>query len=352
MGLLAYVFLILTFFLSGGCMAKALNAQTKNLPNGLQIVVVTNTLAPVVSVGVLYKNGCADDPALSVGLSHFLEHMMFKGTKQVQSFDRFVMERGGRYNAYTTYDFTYYHTTISKEYLESMIQMEADRMVNLTFTEADVISERDVVQEERRMRMDNHPFGTAMESMLRSNYWHHPYAVPPIGYPHHISSYNYHTVRHHYETYYGPNNAILVVTGDATLEDVGPLAEKYFGSLAPKPIPTRVRPVEPNHEGVTVHIEQKNKRNSLVVLGWFYDAPSHRSGETKHFFPLIVLSHILGGNDTTQFYKHFVEDKKLALSIQSSYDGDSVYDCARFSIWANLSPSNDVNALRDELKQY
>jgi zinc protease len=347
-----FLFLALFFLYSDGIMAKTLNAQTKTLSNGLQVVVIPNALAPVVSIGVLYKNGCADDPVNLVGLSHFLEHMMFKGTHAVKSFDRFVMERGGNYNAYTSYDFTFYHTTIAKEYLADMIQLEADRMVNLTFTEADVISERDVVHEERRMRMDNHPFGTAMESMLRSNYWHHPYAVPPIGYPHHIRSYNYENVRGHYETYYTPNNAVLVVTGDAALEEVMPLAEKYFGPLKARPIPPRNRPTEPPHDGVTLHIEQKNERNSLVVLGWFYDAPGHRVGEIKHLFPLIVLSHVLGGNDTTQFYKHFVEDKKLALSIQSSYDGDSTYDCARLSVWANLSPDMNGETFKEELKNY
>jgi zinc protease len=350
--LIHFIFFILTFLFQEASMAKTLNAQTKTLPNGLQIVVITNNLAPVVSVGVLYKNGCSDDPIVTYGLSHFLEHMMFKGTKDVKSFDRFVSERGASYNAYTTYDFTYYHTTISKTYLEDMIRIEADRMVNLTFTEADVISERDVVQQERLMRLDNHPFGAAMESMLRSNYWYHPYGIPPIGYAHHISAYNYENVRKHYDTYYTPSNAVLVVTGAATLDEVMPFAEKYFGPLKAKAVPPRVRPTEPDHDGITTHIEQENKRNSLIILGWYYAAPSHRLGEAKHCFPLIVLSQILGGNDTTQFYKHFVEEKKLALSISSSYDGAEVYDCARFSIWASLSPTMDVNALKAELKAY
>ena len=334
-------------------MGGIFNPQTKTLSNGLQVIVVPNTMAPIVSVGVLYKVGTADDPLPLIGISHFLEHMMFKGTTSIPSaqFKKTILEYGGQTNAATGFDYTIYETSIAVDHLELILRLEADRMANLAFTEQEIVAERDVVMEERRMRLENHPFGQAYETLLRALRWYHPYGVPPIGHPYHIPNYTYQATRDHYQNWYVPNNAVLIIAGKTTLEQVMPLAEKYFGGLKARPIPSRQRIVEPSHQGITQHIEQKNPRNSLILLNWFYEASNHRSKDHQHYYPLIVLAQLLGGNSTTDFYKTLIEDKKLALSVSSSYESDS-YDARPFSLSATLSPEMDVNIFKNALKEY
>jgi len=333
-------------------MAGIFNPQVQTLSNGLQIVVVRNDIAPIVSVGVLYKVGTADDPVDRVGISHFLEHMMFKGTKSVPTaeFKKTILTYGGSTNASTSFDYTLYETEIAKDHLELMIKLEADRMENLAFSEEEVTSERDVVLEERRMRLENHPFGQAYEVLLKALSWYHPYGVPPIGYPMHIKNYTYEAVRSHYNTWYAPNNAVLIVAGNTTLEEVLKLAERYFGSIPSKKIPDRVRVNEPPHLGITQHIEQNNPRNSLVLLDSYYHAPSHKGEGKEHYYPLIILAQILGGNSTTEFYRVLVEEKKLAISVSASYEGDG-YDPRPFNISATLSPQMDVATFKKTLSE-
>ncbi len=342
----------LTLFM-GQSMAGIFNPEVHTLPNGLQIIVVPNDIAPIVSIGILYKVGTADDPLPLMGISHFLEHMMFKGTKTVSAseFKKIILRHGGSTNAATSFDYTIYETEIAKEYLELILKLEADRMANLSFTEEEIKSEKDVVFEERRMRVENHPFGQAYEVLLKALSWYHPYGIPPIGYPHHIQNYSFETVHNHYKTWYTPNNAIIIIAGKTSLTEVKPIVERYFGDLPSRTIPARQRFTEPTHQGITQHIEQKNPRNSLIMLNWYYNAPNHRVGETKHYYPLIVLSQILGGNSTTEFYRFLVEEKKLALSVRSSYEGDS-YDPRSFGISATLSPNMDVAVFKKALSDY
>ncbi|MDP3372264.1 MAG: pitrilysin family protein [Candidatus Paracaedibacteraceae bacterium] len=329
-----------------------ITAQTYTLKNGLKVIVVPSGLAPVVTVGIVYHVGTADDPIDEVGLSHFLEHMMFKGTKKIPGaeFNKQILQKGGQNNAQTSYDYTLYHTTIAKKHLEFIISAEADRMRNLTFQEHEIISEMGVVLEERLMRFDNNPFGTAYESFLRAMHPYHPYGVTPIGFPHHIKKYTFQSVRKHYDTWYHPNNATIIITGKVTLAEILPHIEKEFGNFEKKDTPIRRRPQNPPREGVTQLIKQYNKRNSAILLQYSYDAPQFRSelGKT-YYYPLTVLSHLLGGNQTTEFYTNFVENKKLALSVSSEYDGISI-DPRDFSISAMLQPTANVDAFYAELK--
>ncbi|MBX9977261.1 MAG: insulinase family protein, partial [Alphaproteobacteria bacterium] len=244
------------------------NHQSFTLKNGLTIYFIKNTLAPVVNVSLYYKIGTADDPRDQHGLSHFVEHMMFKGTTRVPKgkFDNLLLKQGANYNAHTTPDYTCYEATIAKDQLELVLFLEADRMVNLTFTKEDIDSERQVVHEERAMRLDNNPFGKAIEIYLRSLYWKHPYGIPTIGYPEHIDAYTYDSVQHHYKTYYAPNNAILIVAGDTTLDVLKPLVEKYFSDIPSKTIPERVRMQEPDHGDTTIRIDHYADRNHVVVI--------------------------------------------------------------------------------------
>ncbi len=349
--------ILLTFFIGSISMSHAdkkllVNAQTHTLDNGLKIIIIPNGLAPVVTVGIIYHIGTADDPLDQVGLSHFLEHMMFKGTKEIpgDEFNKQILKNGGHTNAFTEFDYTFYHTTISSKHLGTTIKSEADRMRNLQFTEKEVDSERQVVLEERLMRLDNNPLGVASERFLRAMHPYHPYGVHPIGFPHHINNYTFKSLREHYDLYYRPNNATLIIAGKVTLDEALPFIKEHFDNIKSNPIPLRNRPQNPPRDGLTETIKQNNKRNSIIQLQWSYDAPHfHSELGKKHYYPLVVLAHLLGGNSTTEFYYHLVEKKKLAIHVSTNYDGASI-DPKDFSISAILEATSNVDALKAEIK--
>ena len=355
---LRFYFFIFTLLIGSIQMADAgkktlINAQTHTLENGLKIIIVPNGLAPVVTIGVIYHVGTADDPLDQVGLSHFLEHMMFKGTKEIPGgeFNKLIIRNGGHNNAYTEYDHTFYHTTISAKHLELILKCEADRMRNLTFTQEEVISEINVVLEERRMRLDNNPFGIASERFLRAMHPYHPYGTHPIGLPHHIKKYTFKSARDYYDSYYRPNNATLIIGGKVTLQEALPLIKKYFGYIKSAPIPTRNRPQNPPREGLSETITQHNKRNSIIQLQLSYDAPHfHSDLGKKHYYSLLMLEYLLGGNPTTEFYHHLVEHKKLAIHVSCDYSGDGI-DPKDFSISAALQPQDNVDTLKAEINK-
>jgi zinc protease len=323
------------------------NPSTKTLPNGLQVVLVENHLAPIVSICLMYKVGTADDPVGLHGISHFLEHLMFKGTKDIPSnqFKKIIAHNGGMINAFTTSDVTAYTADIAIEFLDFYLKLEADRMQNLVMKPKEVAEEQKVVLEERLMRLDNNPFGVAYEALLRAIYWYHPYGIPAIGYPQHIAAYTRDTAYEHYKKWYAPNNAILVVAGDITMEKLMPIVEKHFGSIPSRPVPSRHRVTEPGHEGVVVNIDQENPRVSQVNLHIDYAAPNFRGPNSEHYYPLAVLAQILGGNDISRLYKSLITDQKLAVSTSCAYDGDSL-DPETLSFSATLAPNTQLIALK------
>jgi zinc protease len=329
------------------------NPSTHTLSNGLQIVLVPNHMAPVVSVGLVYKIGTADDPQAMHGLSHFLEHLMFKGTKAVPTdqFKKQIIARGGKINAYTTPDITVYTADIAIDHLDFLLKLEADRMENLAFDDKEVESELQVVLEERKMRMDNNPFGTAYEAMLKSIFWHHPYGIPPIGYDYHIRAYTTKAAREHYKKWYAPNNAILVVAGDITMDTLLPIVQQHFGGIASQKIPPRNRTPEPPHSGVELELKQKSPRISLTMTLWNYSAPNYLQGETKHFYPLEVLAQVLGGNTLSRLYHSLVEEQKLAVDANAHYNTDTL-DPDRFTVSVTLAPGADPLKLRTAVGQH
>lgn len=312
------VFLCLT---TGACVSGLFNHQSFTLKNGLRVYILPNSFTPMVNVALYYQVGTADDPPHQHGLSHFVEHMLFKGTNRVQKgvFDALMLQQGALYNAHTTPDYTVYDATIAKDQLELVLFLEADRMHNLTFSEEDVRAEREVVHEERAMRLDNSPFGKVTEVYLRSLYWKHPYGIPAIGYPEHIDAYDYASVRRHYETYYVPNNAILVLTGAVDVKEAQYLVEKYFGAYPKKSVPKRTRMTEPSHQGITFALTHYAARNYMTSLAMAYAAPCLFSKDKEHVLPLIVLNQILTGNELSRLHKIFVEEEKMLINIQMDY---------------------------------
>ena len=202
------------------------------LDNGLDVVVIPDHRTPVVTHMVWYRNGSADDPTGQSGIAHFLEHLMFKGTERIRpgEFCKVVSGLGGQENAFTSYDYTAYFQRVAREHLQTMMEFEADRMTGLAFDEAVVAPERDVVLEERRMRVETDPSAQLSEAMAAALFVHHPYGIPIIGWMHEIEASSREHALAFYRRFYTPENAILVVAGDVTADEVRRLAEATYGA--------------------------------------------------------------------------------------------------------------------------
>jgi zinc protease len=329
------------------------NPQTFQLANGLQVLVIPNASAASVVVGVIYRYGAGDDDPHVIGLAHFLEHMMFKGTKNMPlgAFDRKILRCGGRTNAWTHYDQTVYHTEVPSDFLSMMLELEADRMQNLSFDEGAVKSERDVVMQERLMRLENHPFGQAYEAFLRTSFWYHPYGTPVIGYPHHIRAYTYENTRAAYTKWYAPNNATLVISGNIGAHNTHELVQKIFGDIPAKPLPERTRAAEPDHQGIVSRMHQHNPRNSLTIVEWLYAAPNHQSVGKEHYYPLQVLVELIAGNPTRELVRVLVEEKKIALDLGCHYDGN-LLDPHGIEMQVTLAPQATLEAVQAIIQEH
>ncbi|MBN9276698.1 MAG: insulinase family protein, partial [Hyphomicrobium sp.] len=232
------------------------------LPNGLMVVVVPDNRAPVVTHMIWYRVGAADEPPGTSGIAHFLEHLMFKATEKIGTgeFSKIVSRLGGQDNAFTAQDITAYFQRVSKDRLPKVMEMEADRMVNLKLDEKEVLTERDVILEERRSRVENNPSAILDEQMGAALYLAHPYRIPVIGWEHEMAKLSRDDAMKFYKRFYAPNNAILVVTGDVTPEEVRKLAEATYGKIPRNPnVSTVERPGEPPHRAAR-RIELKDPR--------------------------------------------------------------------------------------------
>jgi zinc protease len=332
--------------------SEVFKPQTAKLDNGLEIVLVENHLAPVVSIALTYKIGTADDPVEMIGLSHFLEHLMFKGTKKVPAgqFKERIISKGGMINAYTTPDVTVYTCDIAVEHLDMVLEIEADRMSNIVFDEKETKAEQKVVMEERRMRLDNNPLGAAYETILRALFKYHPYGIPTIGYPQHIEAYTNGAAKDHYAKWYTPNNAILIISGDITLDDLLPLVKKHFGDIKSRPVPQRNRVKDPVDQGVTQEIFIKNPRVSFVSFDWYYRAPNHTTTSREQYYALIVLTQILGGNANSRLYRELVDKTGIALEASAHYEDESL-DPKHFEVTATLHPAHKPDELKAAVKK-
>lgn len=321
------------------------------LENGLKVYLIENTLTPLVDVKVFYKVGTADDARAEHGLSHFLEHLMFKGTEKFpkNAYDQIMSRQGAQYNAFTTPDFTAYTTTLSADQLELVFLLEADRMKNLNFTKEDVKSEREVVHEERAMRLDNNPFGQSQEEYLRALYGNHPYGIPPIGYKEHISAYTYESAMAHYKKYYHPGNAFIVVTGNVKLEQVKALAEKYFAAIPKGEIITRKR-IEERPTSSNTTIKYKAPRINLTYVHMSYHAPNFKSEGHEHGIPLLILAQIIGGNELSRFHTQFVEGEKIAANVTAGYDYTS-FDPQDFSFGMTVIPGTTYQVATQKMQE-
>lgn len=300
--------------------SQRFEAESFTLANGMQVVVLPNRRVPAVTQMVWYKVGAADDPRGKSGLAHFLEHLMFKGTKTSSpgDFSKLIAQTGGRDNAFTSSDYTGYHQTVARDRLELIMRLEADRMTGLVLDDGVVVPERGVVLEERRMRVDNDPAALLREQLTASLYLNDTYRIPTIGWESEIRRLGTADALAFYTDWYAPNNAVLIVAGDVDAAEVRPLAEKYFGPIPARAVPERVRLAEPPRHAA-VRLEMKSARAAQPSWRRLYLAPSYRAGATEHAYPLQVLADILGGGAGSRLYKKLVLTDGLALSASVSY---------------------------------
>jgi zinc protease len=325
--------------------AQRFDAEAFALDNGVQVVVLPNHRVPAVLQTVWYKVGGADDPQGRSGIAHFLEHLMFKGTAAVPpgAFTAAISRNGGRDNAFTTQDYTAFYETIARDRLDLVMRLEADRMTGLVLDDAVVLPERDVVLEERRMRVDNEPAALLAEQLRATLFLHHPYRNPNIGWENEIRLLSTADALAAYRKWYAPNNAILVVAGDASTDEIRSLAEQYFGPIPSRPLPARERVEEPRHYAA-LRIEMKSVRAAQPRWSRSYLAPSYRAGETAQAYPLQVLAEILGGGASARLYKSLVLDRNLALSA-GAYYSPSTIDLTTFGLYATPRPGVSVGDL-------
>jgi zinc protease len=294
------------------------------LANGLEVVVVPDHRAPVVSHYVWYRAGSADEPPGVSGIAHFLEHLMFKSTDKIASgeFSKIISRLGGQDNAFTTHDMTGYFQRISKDRLRTVMEMEADRMQNLRLTEKEVATEREVIMEERRARTDNNPSSILAEQMSASLYQNHPYRIPIIGWMHEMAKLSREDALAFYKRFYAPNNAIVVIAGDVTVAEVKKLAEATYGGLKPNPAiaQKRVRPQEPPHPAPR-RVELQDPRVGNAAVRRYYLVPSLATAEPGEAEALYVMMKILGNGPTSRLYQRLVAEEQVASNAGGWYAG-------------------------------
>ncbi|MEC8850901.1 MAG: pitrilysin family protein [Pseudomonadota bacterium] len=332
---------------SAAAQAKIFNPTTFRLANGLEVVVIPNHRVPVVTHMLWYKVGAADEPRGKSGIAHFLEHLMFKGTPRTPEgvFSARVRRVGGSENAFTSLDYTAYHQTVDPAHLAMVMELEADRLRGIALTDAQVAAEREVILEERRGRYDTRPSGLFREQIAAATYLAYPYRIPVIGWAAEMKGLSRQDALDFFDTWYAPNNAILVVAGDVTAARVKTLVEKFYGPVPARPVPDRtvIRGVEPPQLAPR-RVAMTHERVRRARWSRIYLAPSHRYGRAEDVYALEVLAEILGGGPTSRLYRRLVVDNKIAIAAGAYYSGDN-FGPGQFGFYGRPHPGSDLAAL-------
>lgn len=348
--------LSLLFFYAAWCAtASASTVHEHTLENGLKILIKEDHRAPVVVSQIWYGVGSANEPMGTTGMSHVLEHMMFKGTEKHNpgEFSRIIAANGGQENAFTSRDYTAYYQQLEKSRLAVSFEMEADRMRNLRLTDEEFAKEINVVKEERRLRVEDDPQSIAVEQFFATAYVNNPYRIPVIGWMEDLEQMTADDLRKWYKTWYAPNNATLVVVGDVEPKAVVELAKKYYGVNSPSEIPTLKSRPEIQQKGtkrITVRVPAELP---LLLMG--YHVPSVKTAkEDWEPYALEVLSAVLDGGDSARFANDLIRGSQVAASADAGY---SIY-----SRYSNLFTLDGVptathtiddleKAFRDQIKR-
>ncbi|MDY8109328.1 pitrilysin family protein [Fulvimarina sp. 2208YS6-2-32] len=301
---------------------------TFTLDNGLQVVVLPDRRAPVVTQMIYYKVGAADEAPGESGVAHFLEHLMFKGTSNYPEgeFSRKVAEVGGQENAFTSDDYTGYYQQVASDQLEMIMTYEADRMSNLVLDEETVLPERDVILEERRMRVGNEPGAQLSEIVQATMFVNSPYGTPVIGWEDEIRSLTRDDAIAFYDKYYTPSNAILLIAGDVSVDEVRALVDKTYGKIEQRAqIEERDRPSEPEPRAERT-VTLRDARVTQPSFNTSYLVPSETTAEDNEAAALDILSDVLGGGTTSRLYRDLIVEKGIAASAGTYYQSSALDD--------------------------
>jgi zinc protease len=313
---------------------KEWKVSQETLQNGLMVVLLEDSRAPVVTVQVWYKVGSRNERLGRTGIAHLLEHLMFRGTAKYGQgeFSRLVQEKGGSHNAFTAEDQTVYFENAASPHLPLLLELEADRMANLTLDETSFSAERKIVMEERRMRTADEPAADLFEQVDAAAYTAHPYGWPIVGWMNDLESMTLEDVKNFRQIYYAPNNAILVIAGAVTPETVMPKIKETFGTIPAGPTAPKVTATEPSQRGerrVTL-----KRPASLPLYAAVYHVPNYKNEDS---FPLSLLAVVLGGGRSSRLQVNLVEDKQLALAADADYDRTAL-DPSLFILSMRIAP--------------
>lgn len=352
----AILFLAIASFLAVGYAnaapaGKGLPVAEHRLANGMRILVQTDRRAPVVVSMVWYRVGSIDETNGTTGVAHVLEHMMFKGTEKVPTgqFSRLISSAGGRENAFTSRDYTAYFQTVDKRQLDLSMRLEADRMVNLTLSPDEFSKEIRVVMEERRLRTEDRPHAILFEQLNSVAYRAHPYRHPIIGWMNDLENMKVEDARAFYERWYAPNNAILVIVGDVEPKEVFTLAEKYFGPIPARELPSRKPQTEPDARGIQRIIVKAPAEQPYVVMA--YRAPMMRDPD-KDWEPyaLEMLANVLDGHEAARLTRTLVRGERIASNVDASYDSIA-RGPGQFYLSATPTPGNTSESVEQALRR-
>jgi len=345
----ALMFMILTIvmILTYGTVARAGLSdavKTETLPNGLFVIVLENHKAPVAAFTIIYKVGSRNEQFGRTGLSHLLEHLMFRGTKTLkpEEFSGIIQDNGGMDNAFTTADYTEYFEVINRDHLDTPIKLEADRMGN--FEPKGFDSEKAVVMEERRLRTEDNPDDALTELTQAQSYLAHPYHWPVIGWMHDIQGLTLQDALAYHKMYYSPQNSIIVAVGDFDADKVLAQIKAAFGSIPNGPRPLPVTEVEPPQDGER-HVVLRHAAD-LPSFTEAFHVPNFRSAGDA--FGLEIASEILSDGKSSRLYQSLVEDKRMAVGVNVSYDMTS-FDPGILWVSADLRPGVTVEAAMAEI---
>ncbi len=343
---------------AAGTRAEVFNPETFTLANGMKVVVVPNHRVPVVTHMVWYGVGAANEAPGQSGVAHLLEHLMFKGTDNTApgEFSRMVARFGGQENAFTSYHYTAYFQNVARDRLEEVMRLEADRMANLALTPDQIDTERLVVLEERRQRIDTNPAAMLAELRDAALYMNAEYRRPVIGFQHEIEALGYDEIIAFYRRWYVPNNAILVVGGDITADELRPLAEKTYGVLQSAALPDNsIRMEPPQHAPRRVVMHDEKVGQPMWSRSWL--APSYMAGLAPDFephrdreaYPLQVAAEVLGSGPVSLLYRRLVIEQQLAISASVSYD-PAMIGQSRLTVFASPRPGVTLDQLESAVE--
>lgn len=312
------------------------------LANGLTVLLLEDHAVPMVSYHTWYRVGSRDEYPGVTGAAHMLEHMMFKGAKKYDgpSFDRIFHENGITNNAFTSNDYTGFYENLPSSKLELVMDMEVDRMSSLMINPEALASEKEVVKEERRWRVDNNPMGLLRELMMGTVFKVHPYKWPVIGHMKDIENYDAEKLRFFYNTFYVPNNAVLVIVGDFKTDKVKKLVEKYYGQLQSRPLPERNYAKEPAQKVQNNAVLRKDVQSSSLIVA--FQGP--RQGDPD-MYALDLGSYILGNGTSSRLHKRLVYRKEIATSTYAY--NSSLQDAGIFAVGASMKPEQGTQEALD-----